>query len=146
MVWKKRSKPKSRNEILRDRLDSVFSKYIRLKYAYSGGICQCVSCGALKDWKEIQNGHYMSRGYMSTRFDEDNCRPQCVSCNMYNQGNIQMYRRRLVSQIGEHRVNRVEVRARTEIRKYADFEYEELIRRYQGEVKRLKEEKQIRQI
>ena len=58
------------------KLDEVFSKYIRLKYAMPNGMCQCISCGSFKHWKEIQNGHYMSRRYMSTRFDEDNCRPQ----------------------------------------------------------------------
>ena len=72
--------------------------------------------------KKIQNGHYMSRRYMSTRFDEDNCRPQCVACNIYNQGNAQMFRRGLVAQIGEKRVDMVEYVAKNESRKYSEFE------------------------
>lgn len=39
-------------------------------------------------------------------------RPQCVSCNIFNQGNAQMYRRGLIDQIGEQRVDMVEYRAK----------------------------------
>ena len=80
----------------------------------------------------------MSRRYMSTRFDENNCRPQCVACNIFNQGNIQMYRIGLVNQIGEKTVNLVEVKARTSTKRYSDFEYKELIKYYTLLVKKLK--------
>jgi hypothetical protein len=30
---------------------------------------------------KIQNGHYISRAHMGTRFMEDNCRPTCPKCN-----------------------------------------------------------------
>ncbi len=83
----------------------------------------------------------MSRRYMSTRFDEDNCRPQCVACNIFNQGNAQMYRRRLISQIGEQRVDLVEYRARNTSKHYTDFEYKELIKYYSALVDKLKKEK-----
>ena len=29
----------------------------------------------------MQNGHFISRQYLSTRYDERNCRPQCWFCN-----------------------------------------------------------------
>lgn len=125
------------------KLDEVFSKYIRLKYSDSRGYCRCISCGKVLPWKEIQNGHYMSRRYMSTRFAEDNCRPQCCACNIFNQGNIQMYRRALVKEIGENRVNLVEAKARMVTKKYSIFEYKTLIDYYTSEVKKLAEEKGI---
>tara|TARA_R100000935_G_scaffold9559_1_gene19390 strand:- start:274 stop:537 length:264 start_codon:yes stop_codon:yes gene_type:complete len=34
----------------------------------------------------MQNGHFMSRRYYSTRWNEDNCRPQCYGCNCHAQG------------------------------------------------------------
>lgn len=123
------------------KLDEVFSKYIRLKYALPNGMCQCISCGVFKPWKEIQNGHYMSRRYMSTRFDEDNCRPQCVACNIFNQGNAQMYRRGLIAQIGEQRVDMVEYRSKNTTKHYTDFEYKELIKYYSALVGKIKQEK-----
>lgn len=126
---------------LRDTLDAVFSRYIRLKYSDKDGNCRCISCGRVLPWREIQNGHYMSRRYMSTRFAEDNCRPQCVACNIFNQGNIQMYRRGLIAQIGEKRVDIIEARARTETRKYSSFEYQQLIAYYQKEVAKIAKDK-----
>ena len=100
-------------------------------------------CGKVFPWKEIQNGHYMSRRYMSTRFSEDNCRPQCVACNIFNQGNIQMYRRALIKQIGEQRVDLIEARARTENKNWSLFEYNQLIAFYQNEVDKLLEQKHL---
>ena len=123
------------------KLDEVFSQYIRLKYSDKRGYCRCISCGRIHFWKDIQNGHYMSRRYLSTRFLENNCRPQCVACNIFNQGNIQMYRRGLVEQIGEDAVNMVEVTARTHVAKYTDFEYQELIKYYKALRDKLKKEK-----
>jgi hypothetical protein len=138
MLYKKtarvRSKIKGKPDLI-NKLDTVFSLYIRLKYAMPNGMCKCISCGTYKPWKEIQNGHYMSRRYMSTRFDEDNCRPQCVSCNIFNQGNIQMYRRGLIAEIGEKRVDLVEYRAKNTVQKYSDFELETLIKYYKSKIK-----------
>lgn len=63
------------------KLDRVFSRWVRLKDADVNGNVRCVVCGSLWDWKHIQNGHYISRSHMSTRFLEDNCYPQCSICN-----------------------------------------------------------------
>jgi len=71
---------------LKKQLDTIFSKYIRLKYANKNGLVKCYTCSTIKHWKEIQNGHWIPRNNLATRFDEDNCRPQCVACNMFNRG------------------------------------------------------------
>ena len=126
-----------------EKLDRIFSQYIRLKYSDSRGICQCISCMKRQPWNEIQNGHYMSRRYFSTRWSEDNCRPQCVGCNIFNQGNIQAYRVALIKQIGEQRVNLVEARARQETFKYGEFELNAMIQHYTKEVERIAKEKGI---
>ena len=123
------------------KLDKVFSLYIRLKYSDANGYCKCISCNKIHFYKDIQNGHYMSRRYMSTRFDENNCRPQCVACNIFNQGNIQMYRIGLINQIGEQSVNIVEVKAKTSVKRYSDFEYKELIKYYTILVNKIKKDK-----
>ena len=140
---KKKAKAGLSKSKLRDKLDAIFSKYIRLKYSDDRGNCRCISCGKVFPWKEIQCGHYMSRRYMSTRFSEDNCRPQCVACNIFNQGNIQMYRRVLIKQIGEQRVDLIEVRARQETKNWSLFEYQAMIDFYQKEVNKLLGEKHL---
>lgn len=70
---------------LKKELDRVFSLYIRNKYAVNGMV-KCYTCSAIKLIKEIQNGHFVPRNILATRFLEDNCRPQCVACNMFQRG------------------------------------------------------------
>ena len=140
---KKKLQNKFSKKKLIEKLDEVFSKYIRLKYADSRGFCRCISCGKPHYWKEIQCGHYMSRRYFSTRWSEDNCRPQDVACNIFNQGNIQMYRIGLIKEIGEQRVNLVEARAMQETSKYGEFELNAMIQHYTKEVLRIAKEKGI---
>ena len=134
---KKKAKAGLSKPALIKELDKGFSYYVRLKNSDKNGYCRCISCGKIFFWKDIQNGHYMSRRYMSTRFAEDNCRPQCVACNIFNQGNIQMYRRALVRSIGEQRVDLIEVRARQESRNWSLFELKQMIAYYKKEVDRL---------
>ena len=86
----------------------------------------------------------MSRRYLSTRFDEMNCNAQCVACNIFNQGNIQMYRQNLIKKIGEKNVDYLEYKAKGVTVHYSDFELEQLIKYYTVLVKKLSEEKGIR--
>lgn len=71
---------------LKKQLDSIFSQYIRRKYADQNGMVHCYTCSTVKHWKEIQNGHWIPRNNLATRFSENNCRPQCVACNMFQHG------------------------------------------------------------
>lgn len=34
-------------------------------------------------WREGQNGHFITRGFMVTRFDDMNCHLQCAHCNAW---------------------------------------------------------------
>lgn len=62
-------------------LDSIFSRYIRLKYADEKGNIKCYCCSKKLPISQMQNGHYIHRTDMSTRFLESNCKPQCGLCN-----------------------------------------------------------------
>ena len=83
-------KPHAKNQPTQAKLkkafDSVFSKYIRQKYADDNGMVHCYTCSTVKHWKEIQNGHWIPRNNLATRFSEENCRPQCVACNLFQKG------------------------------------------------------------
>lgn len=136
-------KRKKRKVDLKAKLDTQFSLFIRARDAMPSGYAPCISCGKIHFWRDLQCGHYMSRRYMSTRFDEDNCHAQCVACNMFNQGNIQGYRRGLLDKIGESRIDLVEIKAMNSIRKYSDFEYKELAKYYKLRTEKLRKEKGI---
>jgi hypothetical protein len=69
---------------LKKELDKWFSLYIRLREATDEGLVQCFTCGNVNNYKVgMQNGHFMSRKFMATRYDEQNCQVQCVGCNMF---------------------------------------------------------------
>ena len=72
---------------LKKELDTIFSIFIRLRDATDTGLCQCFTCGCVKHYKSgMQCGHFQSRRFLATRFDEHNCAPQCVACNMFRGG------------------------------------------------------------
>ena len=80
-----------------DKLDRIFSLFIRYRDTMPNGYFQCISCGKIKPFNKADCGHYINRQHMSTRFDEMNCNAQCSHCNRFMEGNIQDYRRRLVA-------------------------------------------------
>ena len=86
---------------LKKELDRVYSIYIRRKYADANGFAECFTCGVRKHWKELQNGHYVSRAHNNTRFDDFNCHVQCMGCNVFKHGNMDMYALRLREKYGE---------------------------------------------
>lgn len=128
---------------LKNRLDVVFAKYIRLRDVMPNGMFRCISCGNILLFDESDCGHYINRQHMATRFSEKNCNAQCRKCNRFDEGNIQGYRRGLIAKYGEATVSMLEA-MKTQINKISDFEYQTMIDHYRKEVKRLKTEKQIK--
>lgn len=122
------------------KLDKVFSRYIRLRDCMPNGYFRCISCGQIKPFEQADCGHYINRQHMSTRFDEMNCNAQCRKCNRFMEGNMQGYRQGLVAKYGEQRVLLLEAKKK-QTRKYADFEYEQLIKYYKALGDKLRKEK-----
>ncbi len=78
---------KLKRSTLINKLDIIFSKYIRLSNADKNGYCECFTCGKKLKWnKGIDAGHFMSRKNLSTRWDERNVKPQCKYCNNWGAG------------------------------------------------------------
>ena len=96
---------------LKKKLWDSFSKYYRLKNADRNGNCTCYTCGAVKNWKQMQAGHFESRRHSNTFIDEDNIRIQCVSCNVFLSGNYQAFARKLVSEKGLDILEDLHIRA-----------------------------------
>ena len=96
----KNSKKPTRSKIVK-KLDVIFSQYIRLKYSDNQGMTECFTCGKRDHWKKLQCGHFQSRKNYSTRWSEDNCRVQCVSCNMFKSGEQYTFGRNLVEYLAE---------------------------------------------
>ena len=85
------------------KLDTVFSKYIRLSNSDKNGYCSCYTCGSKGYWKNdgMDAGHFMSRKHYSTRWDERNVKPQCKHCNMYRNGEQYKFAQVLGTELSE---------------------------------------------
>lgn len=133
MMWRN-SKIKPKRNTLKNKLDKVFSQYIRLRDMLPNTtVFRCISCGKIYPITEADCGHYINRQHMSTRFSEVNCNAQCRRCNRYDEGNMSGYRQGLVRKYGEQRVIILEA-SKNDIKKYSDFEYETLIEEYKKEI------------
>ena len=129
---------------LKKELDKWFSLFIRLRDATDHeGLCQCITCGKVSHYKKgIQNGHFQSRRFMATRYDEQNCFSQCVACNMFRGGEQFRFALALDAKYGEGTAQELEFLART-IVKFTRVDYEEKIGYYKDLVEKLKKEKGI---
>ena len=123
------SKKLTRSKLVK-KLDAIFSQYIRLKDADEFGNATCFTCGKIEFWKKgIQCGHFMSRKHYSTRWDFENCKPQCVSCNIYNAGRQFVFGKYLDEIYGDGKSDELYIKSKETI-KIADYELEQMILKY----------------
>jgi len=126
---------------LKKELDKWFSLYIRLRES-NEELCQCFTCGKVDHFKRMQNGHFQSRRFLPTRFDEENCQVQCPACNVFRYGEQYKFGLYLDGKYGEGTAQELEYLARTTI-KLGRVDYEEKIVYYKSLVENLKKEKGI---
>ncbi len=139
---KKTKKSPSKSSLI-NKLDTTFSKYIRLRDAMPSGFFRCISCGQIKPIEQADCGHFHSRIHMSTRFDEDNCHAECRACNRFSADHLIGYRENLIKKIGEQRFLLLDIKAH-ETHKWSNFELEQLNKYYRALVQKLQKEKGIK--
>ena len=84
----------------KDKLDRLFAKNIKLRDGVNGrGVC--ITCGDIHPLPELDAGHFRSRNYNSTRFDEKNVQLQCKSCNRFKSGESYLFGLALDEKYGE---------------------------------------------
>jgi hypothetical protein len=125
---------------LQKRLDALFSQFVRYSAADIDGNAPCYTCKHIYPVKKLHNGHYVLRGYKATRWDLDNCRPQCGVCNLWRKGEPVVFRENLVKELGEKRVLELEARRHELVKIKADW-LQEQINIYTLKVKPLLETK-----
>lgn len=91
-------KPTTRSLI--NKLDRIFSEWIRRSDADRKGEVSCFTCGRRMHWKACHAGHYVSRRHMAGRWVEKNVNIQCVYCNTYLHGALDEYSNNLVERYG----------------------------------------------
>lgn len=93
---------------LKKEADRVFSIFIRLRDRDTLGETVCYTCGHKGDMKKMQNGHFVPRQYLPTRYNEINCHAQCYACNMLYNGQPSAYAERLRKEFGDWVVSYLE--------------------------------------
>ena len=116
------------------KLDAVFSQYIRLSASDKDGNCTCVTCGKVAHWKGEgqQSGHFQSRRHYATRWDEDNVKVQCSSCNVFRYGEQYKFSLYLGKKLSQELLDKSRI-----ITKFTSYELEEMLEHYSEEVKNL---------
>lgn len=132
---------KSKRKRLRDNLDKVFSEFIRLRDSDSNGMVRCCTCEKPHHWQEVDNGHGITRGDYSTRWEEHNCMAQCKRCNLRG-GEQFIFSQEVDRRFGKGEWDRL-MQKRHEIFKVPLDWYQEKIDYYKEEVKKLKEAKNL---
>ena len=122
---------KTKRSTLVKNLDTVFSKYIRLKDAIDE-VAECVTCGKKDHWKKLQNGHFMSRRHYSTRWEENNVGVQCYGCNITNQGQQFLFAKYLGLEVAEQMV----IKSKQTV-KFSDDDLKDMIDYYKKELDKL---------
>lgn len=113
--------------------DRIFSKYIRLRHAVNE-FARCVTCGRIDHYKFMQNGHYISRRVMATRYDEQNCNVQCSYCNETLSGNLKKYKAYLERTYGAGIIIHLQQKAQKRGAKLATHELQAIIEKYEAKV------------
>ena len=117
------------------KLDKIFSEYVRRRDA-KDGVARCVTCGKYDDWKRVHAGHFIVRQHKTTRWDERNVWPQCVSCNSFHEGAKDEYSLFLVRKYGPQILEELN-RHKHSIFKLDKLWLETLIKEYQGKLMEL---------
>jgi hypothetical protein len=129
---------------LKTKLDNIFSLYIRLREATDEGLVQCFTCGNVNNYKVgMQNGHFMSRKFMATRYDEQNCQVQCVGCNMFKFGEQFKFSLALDYKYGKGTAEELLHKSR-QINKMNSKDFEEKISYYKSFVEKLLKDKGLK--
>lgn len=126
---------KIKKSVLIKKLDTIFSQYIRRRYAVND-ISECFTCGVKNEYKKQQAGHFASRRHYSTRWDEFNVQVQCYSCNICNQGMQFEFGKKLCLKYGDNFAEDLMIKSK-EVVKFTESDILQLIERYTEKVNSL---------
>jgi hypothetical protein len=136
----KKKVAKDNSRALVDKLDRVFSEWVRLRDCNKDGYIKCVTSGALIHWTEADAGHFMSREHMNTRWDERNVNAQGRGDNRFKSGKQFEHGLAIDKKHGAGTAAKLHIASKME-KKWQAFELEAMAGYYRSEVKRLKKEK-----
>lgn len=114
LKYAKKTKKKTRSQLIKE-LDKVFSIYIRNRDSDWRGYGKCITCPKTKRWQEMDAGHYISRRFLGTRWNEKNVNIQCKGCNSFFSGRQDEYALVLIRRYGQQILKELNAEKKKEI-------------------------------
>lgn len=118
----------------KDDVWEVFAPFIKvrdcLRTTGSREYGECITCNYSGHISTLQAGHFVSRVYNSTLFDERNVHSQCPKCNGLRQGEQYTHGKEIDKLYGEGTADELMLK-KWQIKKYTIPELEELKEYYQ---------------
>ena len=94
----------------------AMSRYIRLRDCLrTTGTAEegvCCTCGAVKEFSNLDAGHFVPGRSGEAMWDERNCHGQCTKCNRYHAGLLLEYRDFMVERYGEEVIAELRLKAK----------------------------------
>lgn len=125
------------------KLWTIFSQYIRLRDSNENGYCTCITCPAIRYYKNMDCGHGIPRQHMATKYAEKNNHAQCKQCNGFEGGKREKYKAAIDKKYGPGTWDMLELTSRMAT-KLGPFEIKTMIFFYTKEVAKLRAAKNLR--
>lgn len=130
---------KSDRQKLEEKLDRIFSVFIRLRDCDEHWIVHCPLCSRKWHRTESQNMHFRKRTFKKYKFSEINCHAWCEHCNVMLNWNEWAYAIRMIEKYWIEITKQLKFDKSTF--KIHTYEFEEMIEHYLECIKELAEEK-----
>ena len=127
----KSARARRNKSTLMNKLDRVFSRYIRMRDADQDGQVTCVTCGKIAYWKDVDAGHYIKRQHMMTRWDARNCAAQCRKCNRFAGGAMDEFALHITTKYGAETLAEL-MRLKRIAKKWCEDDLQALIDSYES--------------
>lgn len=135
----KKKKPKKRQKSMAALIEDaakLLQRLVRLKASGSDGLCQCVTCGKVDYYKNMQGGHFIERRRTSVKLVEENINPQCEYCNQWGMRQascVLAYNDWMIDMHGADFVDDLKRQSR-QVRKYSRGEVEDMIADFKARI------------
>ena len=96
----------------------ILQRVVRLKAADENGYAQCVTCGRVDHYTNMDGGHFISRKHTAHKLLEENIHACCKGCNGFLKGNMIPYTIFMIDTYGREFVDELEA-TKNETRKYS---------------------------
>jgi len=123
---------------MKEKLNIIFSKYIRLRDTDAYGFGNCCTCKRLSHYDILECGHFRKRRHLAVCWDERNAHAQCHECNVRDDAVDYM-----IFMLGEYGVDIAQdIIEKSHVpAKFSKQDYEEMYQYFHGKIKELLKDK-----